>query len=765
MPPPITLKSPLPADDLLFESMSSSAGLSSLGEMQLNLLSKKPDLKPEDLLGKPVTVTMQLRDDGKRHFNGFVTRFGAGVHRGSYFTYQATVNPWLWFLTRTSDCRIFQEMSVPDIVKKVFEDHGVANFQFKLFRSYRKWVYCVQYRETDYNFVARLMEHEGIYWYFEHSDGKHKLVLVDSQSAHDASPLCASLPYIEEGAQDAPDIECVSSWSFWREVRAGKVALTSYDFERPSTDLKVKADKTRPYSLSDYEVFDFQGDYVQSSDGAQWAEDRMDEQQTPFAVLKGDSNAHGIEVGHLLKLTHHPRPDQNDQYLVTSLSMQAQVDGYEAGNPAGSMNCQFFAIPSAQQYRPERRSPKPFVQGPQTALVVGPAGEEIFTDKHGRVKLQFHWDRYGKKNEKSSCWVRVSQPWAGKGWGAVSIPRIGQEVVVDFLEGDPDQPIVTGRVYNAEQTAPFALPEGAVLSGIKSKSHKATGYNEMSMDDTPGKEKFTIHGQYDMGSTIEHDQTTTVHNNRTDTIDVDDTESVGNNQTQSVGNNHKQSVKVNQTITVGGKQDITVTGDRIKTVKANENLSVVVNQSESVGGTRTLTVTGADSQTFSSTQTVKVALMKTETIGAVYALSVGGAMNHAVGAALLQEVAGAKIVGVGAISTENVGISKSIKAGTNMTLDAGAKMAHKAGAAYSAQAGSTMSLQSGGDTTVNSKAKVGIEAASELVLRCGSAELILKSGGDIALKGSGITINGSGKIVIEASGDLDLKGSNINQNS
>ena len=445
MPPPISLKSPLPAADLLFASMGATAGLSTLGEMQLGLVSAKPDLKPEDLLGKPVTVAVQLRDDAKRFFNGYVTRFAIGARRGRFFAYQATVSPWLWFLTRTSDCRIFQDQSVPDIVKKVFEDHGVAKFEFKLFRSYRKWVYCVQYRESDYNFVARLLEHEGIYWYFEHADGEHKMILVDSQSAHDAAPACDTLPFLEEGAGVAADTDCVSDWVFSREVRSGKFALTSYDFERPSTDLKVKTEQTRSHALGDYEVFDFQGDYVQSADGTQLVDDRRDELQTPYQSLRGHSNAQGIEVGRLLKLSHHPRKDQNDQYLITGLSVNASVDGYESSNSAGDYQCDFTAIPAAQQFRPTRRTPKPFVQGPQTAVVVGPAGEELFTDKYGRVKLQFFWDRKGKKDEKSSCWVRVSHPWAGKNFGAIHMPRIGQEVVVDFLEGDPDQPLITGR--------------------------------------------------------------------------------------------------------------------------------------------------------------------------------------------------------------------------------------------------------------------------------------------------------------------------------
>lgn len=530
---PIKLSSPLPASDLLFESMSHTAGLSALGETQLMLLSAKSDLLPEDVLGKPVTVTVTMRDDGKRHFNGLITRFGAGGHHGRLFSYQATVRPWLWFLTRTSDCRIFQEKSVPEIVTEVFHDHSVADFEFKTFRTYRKWNYCVQYRESDFNFIARLLEHEGIYWYFEHTDGKHKLVLLDSQSAHDAVPGCDSLPYIER-AESAPDTDYVTNWSFSRAVKPGRVVLTSYDFERPATDLQVKAAKVRSYDLSDYEVFDFQGDYVQAADAAQWAEDRVDELHTSHAYLRGTSNAEGLAVGRLLSLERHPRGDQNSEYLITHTTIAARGNSYESDGASGSYRCDFSAIPSSQQFRPQRATPKPVVQGSQTAAVVGPAGEEIFTDSHGRVKVQFHWDRYGKRDEKSSCWVRVSQPWAGKGWGTVSIPRIGQEVLVDFLEGDPDQPIIIGRVYNGEQTAPYPLPGGAVVSGMKSNTHKGKGSNEMSMDDTAGKEKVYIHAQYDMTTKVEHDDAQTVVNNRTIGVDGTHTETIKGNTTIKV---------------------------------------------------------------------------------------------------------------------------------------------------------------------------------------------------------------------------------------
>jgi len=718
MPPPITLKSPLPAADLLFESMTSSAGLSTLGEIQLHLLSDKKDLKPEDLLGKPMTVTMQLRNDAKRHFNGIVSRFSSGVHRGRYFAYQATVNPWLWFLTRTSDCRIFQDQSVPDIVKAVFEDHGIAKFEFKTFRTYRKWVYCVQYRESDFNFVARLLEHEGIYWYFEHTEDGHKLLLVDSQSAHDAAPSCESLPYIEHGAETTPDTDCVSDWRFSRELRSGKVVLTSYDFERPSTSLKVEAVKKRSYTMSDYEVFDFQGDYIQANDGTQSAEDRMDELQTPFQVLHGASNAQGIEVGRLLKLTKHPRADQNDQYLITSLRINANVDAYESGNAAGDFRCDFSAIPAAQQFRPLRTTPKPFVQGPQTAVVVGPGGEEIFTDKYGRVKLHFHWDRYGKKNEKSSCWVRVSHPWAGKNFGAMHVPRIGQEVVVDFLEGDPDQPLITGRIYNAEQMPPWDLPANATQTGILSRSSKGGGYgnaNAIRFEDKKGSEQVWLHAEknqdievendethwvgHDRKKTIDHDETTLVKHDRMETVDHDETIVVHHDRTESVDNNERIAIGVDRTESVGRNETLSV--------GANRREQIAVDHIESIGSNMSITI--------GSTLTETVAINYAETVGGAMELTVGGMMAMTVGGALAETV--------GVQKTESIGGKRDVSVTKEYTLKA---------------------------------KKIQLVADDEIAFKTGSAEVILKKNGDITIKG--------GKVNVKASGDILLKGSTIKEN-
>lgn len=474
-------------DELLFESMTHSAGLSELGETELALLSSKSDIAPEDLLGHPVSVRLRLADESERHFNGYVTRIGLGVHRGRFYGYQATVRPWLWFLTRRTDCRIFQNKTVPDIVKEVFEAHKIADFKFQLFREYRERVYCVQYRESDFNFAMRLLEHEGIYWYFAHTEDRHTLVMVDSVSAHDAEPNCESLPYYDAEASIAPDLDHIKRWTFQRHVKSGKVVLKDYDFERPSVLPAADAAHERQYEMADYEWFDYQpGTFVKAADGEQYARDRMDEFQSGFEVHRGSSNSRSIEAGRLLKLTRHPRDEQNAEYLLTRVNITASVDGYEATSRAEDVfDCAFSAIPSAQQFRPRRQTPKPIVQGPQTALVVGTG--DIHTDKYGRIKVQFYWDRYGKRDDKSSCWIRVSQNWGGKGWGGMFIPHVGQEVIVEFLEGDPDQPLVTGRVYNAENMPPVALPAGKTKSIIRDH-----GGNQIRMEGAAGSEQLHL---------------------------------------------------------------------------------------------------------------------------------------------------------------------------------------------------------------------------------------------------------------------------------
>ena len=759
MPPPITLTSPLPANDLMFESMNHSAGLSMLGETQLGLLSEKPDLDALDLLGQSVTVNVNLRDDGKRHFNGIVSRFGSGTQRGRFFAYQMTVRPWLWFLTRTSDCRIFQDMTVPDIVKKVFDDHPVANFEFKLFRTYRPWVYCVQYRESDFNFIARLLEHEGIYWYLEHSETEHKLVLVDSQSAHDPLPGCESLPYYANADQVPPDTDYLSNWHYAQAVKTGEVALTSYDFERPSTALKVEIAKSRSYKLSDSEVFDFQGDYVKKPDGQQWADDRLDEVQTEFDTGGGASNSQGVCVGRLLSLTRHPREDQNRKYLVTALTVRARLEAYEAGSGAGEYQCQLSAIPSDQQYRPPRRTPKPFVQGLQTAVVTGPSGEEIFTDKYGRVKVQFHWDRLVGKDEKSSCWVRVSHPWAGKNFGVIHIPRMGQEVVVDFLEGDPDQPLITGRVYNAEQMPPWDLPANATQSGILTRSSKggsAANANALRFEDKKGSEQVWLHAEKNQDIEVENDETHWVGHDRTKTVDHDETVHVKHDRTETVDNNETTTIGVDRTESVGSNEKISIGANRTESVGNNENITIGANRTEDVGANESVTI--------GASQTHTVALQRTRAVGVNETIAIGAAQEIVIGAAQVVAVGAAQSITVGANQSTSVGAAQTLEVGAARSVDVGAALSTKIGADESRKVTGGRSTDVGKDDALKVAKNLVIDAGDSVTIKTGSASISMKKDGTITIKGKDIKIDGSGKINIKASSDVVIKGSKVGVN-
>jgi type VI secretion system secreted protein VgrG len=514
------IATPLGEDVLLFRAMHAREEMSRLSEYRLDLLSTSGDIDMDEILGKGVTVKLALPDDSTRYFSGCVTRIAQQGMYGRHHRYLAIVRPWLWFLTRTADCRIFQDLTVPDIITAVFADHAAADYKFELTNPYRKWTYCVQYRESDFNFVSRLMEHEGIYYYFKHEDGRNTLVLTDSYSGHSPFAGYEQIPFIPPGSLARPEVEHVSSWEFAREIQPGVYVHDDYDLERPKVELRAQKALIRNHTASDYEIYDFPGQYLQKSDGEQYASVRLDELGSQFEAVNASSNARGLCVGHLVTLDGHLRADQNREHLILATNYDLELGDYESmsGGSGASCRCSFVAMSSQQQFRPARTTPRPFMQGPQTAVVVGPSGDEIYTDKHARVKVQFHWDRYGNRDENSSCWIRVSQPWAGKGWGSVSIPRIGQEVIVDFLEGDPDQPIITGRVYNGENMPPYPLPAGGVVSGLKTSTHKGKGYNEMSMNDTSGKEKITIHAQYDMNTTVEHDQTNTVNNDFTETI-------------------------------------------------------------------------------------------------------------------------------------------------------------------------------------------------------------------------------------------------------
>ena len=568
----IAIETPLGKDVLLLQGFTGHEAISRLFSFQAELLSSNNSIKFADIVGARVTLRVSLADGGERYFNGFVSRFGQSGSDVRFTHYQMEIVPWLWFLTRNADCRIFQNMTIPDIVQQVFKDRGFTDFKNSLTGAFETREYCVQYRETDFNFVSRLMEQYGIFYYFEHQKNKHTLVLGNSPTAHQPCPHQAKARYSTTvGSWDEEDV--VSGWNMQQELRTGKYSLTDYNFETPSTNL-LSSDPT-VFSVdgnTNYEIYDYPGIYLAKSQGDTVTKIRMQEEETSHLVATGTGVCRAFTSGYKFNLLEHFRKDMNEEYVLTEIQhMASAAQSYTISDatPEDQYTNHFTCMPASVPYRPPRITPKPFVQGPQPALVVGKSGEEIWVDKYGRVVVQFYWDRIGKDNEKSSCWVRVSQPWAGKNWGAIWIPRIGQEVIVSFLEGDPDRPLITGRVYNAEQMPPYTLPDRQTVSTFKSRSSKGGGtdnFNEIRFEDKKGSEQVFINAEKDMDLRVENDSR------------------------EYVGANRNLIVKTNQQEKVEGDKSLHVVGNHLEKIDSDMSLQVGGDQSEKVGGGYSLQV-------------------------------------------------------------------------------------------------------------------------------------------------------------------------------
>ncbi|MEN5093191.1 type VI secretion system tip protein VgrG [Pseudomonas protegens] len=560
---------PLGPDVLLLNSMGGGEELGRLFDYQMQLTSSDANIDLNQLLGKPMGLSVQLDDGSQRYFHGIVARCSQNVDSGQFASYQVTLRPWLWLLSRTSDCRIFQNLSIPQIIKQVFRDLGFSDFEDALSRPYREWEYCVQYRENSFDFVSRLMEQEGIYYFFRHEKDRHVLVLADAYGAHSSVPGYASVPYYPRDEQQR-ERDHIFDWHLAQEVQPGSLELNDYDFQRPSARIDVRSAMPRPHSAGDYPLYDYPGTYVQSSDGEHYAQTRIEALQSLHERIELSGNARGLGVGNLFNLTGFSRQDQNREYLIVGIHYYVVQESLETGGSGGSAQFEshLTCIDAQQSFRPLAKTQRPIVQGPQTARVVGPAGEEIWTDQYGRVKVHFHWDRHDQSNENSSCWIRVSQAWAGKNWGSMQIPRIGQEVIVSFLEGDPDRPIITGRVYNAEQTVPYDLPANATQSGMKSRSSKGgspANFNEIRMEDKKGAEQLYIHAERNQDIVVEVNESHSVGNDRNKSIGHDEYVTVGNKRTRIV--QHVDELRVGEKkIDSVGQSYVIEVGERLRLV-------------------------------------------------------------------------------------------------------------------------------------------------------------------------------------------------------
>jgi type VI secretion system secreted protein VgrG len=715
MPIPIDAQvrfiSPL-GDQLLFRHMEGQEALGRPFKYDLTLLSEDGDLVLSDLLGQVVTVELDLPqttptpNDGIRYFNGYVTRFSRqGVHR-NYHVYSATIRPWLWLLSQPSNCRIFQNKTVPEIIKEVFRAHGLTDFQESLTGDYSSREFVVQYRETDFNFVSRLMESQGIYYFFTHQADKHTLVLADSYGAHSKVPGYEEVPYFRPGSMQQSLPDHISDWEDSQEIQPGTVVLNDFNFETPKTDLLVNRSSPNPHEKADFERYDYPGNYLKRDEGELHARLRLEELNARYEQARALGNARGLATGSLFELTGYPIDSENGEYLVEGTTLTIEGPNYESqagGGDAEVFRCGFVAVDSHCPFRSEPGTPRPTVAGPQTATVVGKDGEEIWTDEYGRVKVQFHWDRDGKDDENSSCWVRVAQMWAGAKFGAINIPRIGDEVVVDFLEGDPDRPLITGRVYNADNMPPYPLPGNKTQTGIKSRSSKGgnpDNFNEIRFEDLKGDEEVYLQAEKDLNILVKNDESRVVGHDRTKEVKNDETSTITGNRTEEVCKDETITIHGNRTETVDKNETITISGARSESVAKDETISITGARSETVGKNETISITGARSETVGKDETISIT--------------------------------GARQVGVGKADTLTVG------AGRTQTIT--------------------------GDDQVTVSKKLLFDAGDEIVIKTGDASITLKKDGTIILKGKDVSISASGKINANASGDVIIKGSKVSAN-
>ncbi len=707
-----TVTTPQGKDFFLLVGFSGQEGISQLFRFHLDLIAHNDKKVAFDqVLGQPVTIGLVLSNGKTRPFNGVCCRLSQGARDKDFTAYGMEVVPLLWLLTRKAQSRIFQQKTVPQILEEVLKGVPLDN---QISGTFHPRDYCVQYRETDFNFVSRLMEEEGIYYFFKHAEGKHTLVLANTTASHPDTPEQSKAVFqaIEGGVIE----DRVRSWNKVQDLLTGKFTLWDHAFQKPQAHLE--ADKPLPESAKagtvthklhvgpsdSLEVYDFPGEYAQrfddvtpgggdrSADIQKLFEDnkrtvalRAEEAGAGALVVHGTGNCRALVSGHKFKLERHY--DGDGEYVVVGVQHSGRLPGGGEGDASGGLAAyynSFTCVPAGVSYRPPRATPKPFVQGTQTAVIVGPKGEEIFTDKYGRVKVQFFWDRQGKHDADSSCWVRVAQAWAGKRWGASFWPRIGQEVVVAFEEGDPDRPIIVGSVYNAEQMPPY-LGDGPdakhkkdnKVTGVKSNTTPGgVGFNEWRFDDTKGKEEIFFHAERNLDVRVKHDSMERVVHDRHLIVGAekdgkkagDQKEKIFQDKHLHVLRNHVEHVDGNVELLVGkgeakdgGNVDVVIEKTRKEEIGKDDHLHVKGVQVVAVDGTQDLTVGKDKKELIKAKSHLHVKEDRCEQVDGGQSLTVGGDQ---------QEKVGKK-------HAVDAGMEIHLKAGMKVILEAGVQLTLK----------------------------------------------------------------------------------------
>ncbi len=571
--------------EFLFDALHGSDGLSTLSDYTVRLLHRSMQVDVRSLLGQSLTITISTAA-APRYINGViasVTLVGQEGGTDRYFVYEARIVPWFWLATHKKDFRIYQNQSVPEIIRQVLEPYDYT-FKFELLEIYKPRLYCVQYDETDFEFVSRLLEAEGIHYYFRHEQDNHTLIMSDEVFSHKPVEGYEQVTYFTEDKLTLPQQDYMTRLTVYQDLRPGRYATDDYNFTKPRADLSERQQIRPDHAHYTAEVYEWPGNYGESEVGERYARQRMQEQHHMRDTRTLRSTARGVATGALFKLVRCPRTEENREYLVLSTRYDLKENNYQSVASSedavqSGRRCVFdLTVQCATlPFRPPRTTRKPRTYGPQTAQVVGPGNEELWTDLYGQVRVHFYWDRYSKKDENSSCWIRVSSSWASNGFGAMQVPRIGDEVIVDFINGDPDRPIITGRVYNAANMPPWNLPEHATQMGIYSRSTPDGDYgtaNAIRFEDKKGQEQLWIHAERNQDIEVEYDETLVVGHDRKKAVRNDDSEEIGRDKIVSIGRNLTERIGKNQETTVENAQSSNVGKFKSDTVGDHYQISV-----------------------------------------------------------------------------------------------------------------------------------------------------------------------------------------------
>jgi len=731
---------PLGAADLTVTRLTGEEALSELFDFQVEFFPTALEpLDPHELLGTQATLSVRTPEGSERFVHGWVEEVAdAGLRHGRP-EYRVRIAPNLRQLRHVRRSRIFQNLSVPDIVAKVLKA-GHVDHRLALSGSYGKREYCVQYRETDLDFVLRLLESEGIFFFFEHGPDSHVMVLGDSASAHEPLAGESTLLFRVETGQ-APTVgEHITRVARAHQLLPGRVALRDFDFERPTLDLTTQAHENQ--EVKGLEIYDYPGDYVQPGEGKRLSKVRLEELRFGVRTLACAGTCHRLLPGATFSLAEHPDTELNGELLLVRVRHEGQRQEMAGAAQAleGSYRNELLTLPSGVPYRPRRTTRRPAIPGIQTATVVGPSGEETQPDAHGRIKVQFHWDREGQRNEQSSCWVRVGQAWAGEGWGASFVPRVGQEVVVRFLEGNPDRPLVVSAVYNGSNPPPVALP------GEKTKSTQRTdsslgggGSNEVRLEDAAGQEEVYLHAQKDENLETLNDKTQIIRGNEQLGVEKDRSREVHGNQSLAVKLEDDSTIESNQTLTVTGNRDTRVKESHDEAVEGNQNITVAM--------AHNLNVTEAVA--------FNVGAAAALNIGAVYSVNVALALNKAVGGARLEQIAGLKSEDVGVDRTESIGGNRSSDVLGEVEEEVKGKLMQSTGQDRKDESGRHTFTEVKQETGFGSK-EMKFKADEAAVVVGDELALLIDKSGTVKIWAKDLTVDGS---------QIKLKGSKIEKKS